>query len=112
MSADSLQGSLDGGWRLVGGHGRVLYRFEIADRGLGGPTVEGAWRDLRARARGAHCGYLSSIAREGDELQIRFEEPGVKPMVELTVRTARVGWRGELRRGGRMARVSLMRPDA
>ena len=111
-AADGLQGSLDGGWRLAGSHGRLLYRIEIADRGLGPPTLEGAWRDLRARGPGAHCGYLSSIARQGGELRIRFEEPGAKAPVEITMRASGVGWRGYLRRGGRTARVTLTRAGA
>ncbi len=106
-AADSLTGPLDGGWRLVGRRGRVLYRFEIADRGLGPPTVEGAWRDLR-RTPGTCCGYLTVIIHQDHRLTLGFQQRGA---VSIRLRPARAGWTGELRRGGRTTHVTLTRAE-
>jgi hypothetical protein len=108
-AADSLMGPLDGGWRLTGRHGRVLYRIEIADRGLGPPTIEGAWRDLQRHTRGSHCGYLSIVVHRSHALRFGFQEPGAAGAVAVTLRPSRAGWRGELRRGRRTTRVTLTR---
>jgi hypothetical protein len=108
-AADSLTGPLDGSWRLSGRNGRVFYRFEITDRGLGPPTLEGAWRDLQPHAPGSHCGYLAIIVHRKHALRLGFEEPGVAGAVTVTLRPSWAGWSGELRRGRRTTRVTLTR---
>lgn len=111
-AADSLMGSLDGGWRLTDRRERPLYRIEIADRGLGPPTVEGSWRDLRRRRAGSCCGYLAVIVHQDRRLKLRFQAPGAKGETAVTLRPAGAGWTGELRRGGRATRVTLTRVAA
>jgi len=108
-AADSLTGPLDGGWRLTGRHGQVLYRFEITDRGLGPPTLEGAWRDLQRHTHGSHCGYLSIIVHQRHTLRLGFQEPEATGAVTVTLRPSRAGWRGELRRSRRTTPVTLTR---
>jgi len=105
-TADTLQGPLDGSWVLTG-RGRRLYRFQLADHGLGPGTIEGAWRDLRLGGRGVHSGVLSDVARDGEALVLRFDERG--DPVTVTVRPAGAGWAGRMRRGLRTMSVTLRR---
>ena len=106
-TAETLQGPLEGSWVLTGRGRRRLYRFQLADHGLGPGTIEGAWRDLRLAAPGVHSGLLSNVARDGGGLVFRFEEAG--DPVTVTLRPAGAGWGGLMRGGGRTTRVSLKR---
>ncbi len=109
QSAETLQGTLDGGWRLISVDGRNLYTFQLADRGLGPQTIEGAWRDLAAPAATPHTGFLSSIDRTGETLMLRFNEAGADDLVVVTVKPDGGAWTGQLWRRGVVTKVTLQR---
>lgn len=108
--AENQQGPLDGGWTLSGAGGERLYRFQFADRGLGLQYAEGAWRDLRGSAKPASSGFVTSIAYDGLNLMLRFEEAGPDDLVVVTLKPAAGGgWSGQLWRAGAVTPASLLR---
>ena len=110
-AAEGLQGPLEGGWRLLDRRGRALYRFQIADHGLGPATLEGAWRDLRRRDPHPRFGFLSGIVHDRGRLVIDFAAPRRDGFTSVTLRPAGDTWSGVLRRGRRSVRVTLRPVD-
>ena len=108
-TAQALQGPLDGDWTLAGADGRQIYRFRFANRGLGLTPAEGAWRDLEGRGPGG-SGFVASVAYDGDELMLRFNEAGPDDEVVVQVKpTHERRWPGRLWRHGVAVKVTLNR---
>jgi hypothetical protein len=104
--AQSLQGSLDGGWIVADAAGRPLYRFQLVDSGRAGAGIEGAWSDLQARSPGSG-GFFSSVQQEGGRVTLRFDR-GVMWVAPSTAG----GFEGELSPPGDPPRwVTLKRPS-
>lgn len=106
-AAESQQGGLDGTWRLEDADGGLLYVFQISDPG-GGGAIEGAWRDPRHLGRTDSSGFLASIRRDGDGLDIRFGGGLFAPQLVLKP-TLDGGWAGELTHDGPRRRVVMNR---
>ena len=106
-AAEGLQGGLDGAWRLEDADGGLLYVFEISDPG-GGGTIEGAWRDPRHLGAAGSSGFLASIRRGGDGLDIRFGSGLFAPQLVLKP-TPDGGWAGQLIHDGPRRRVVMSR---
>jgi hypothetical protein len=102
-AAEALQGPLDGGWRVIGPHGRELLRLQLVDKGDG--VVEGAWRDLRGAAG---SGLIAPAPTARGRARLAFGPPGSAFRLELR-RGPAGGWRGRLRRGGEVSAVALAR---
>jgi hypothetical protein len=80
-AAETLQGPLDGLWRLEDGAGRTLFIFDLVDPGGSpaplsatpdNPEVEGAWRDPRGPRSPDSSGFVDSVRSDGRWVQIRF----------------------------------------
>jgi hypothetical protein len=106
-AAEGQQGSLDGTWRLEDPDGGLLYVFQISDPG-GGSTIEGAWRDPHHLGATNSSGFLTSISRNGDGLDIRFGGGFFAPHVVLKP-TLDGGWAGDLIHDGPRRRVVMSR---
>jgi len=95
--AQARLGPLDGMWTLTREDGSPLYVVAFADDGAG--AAEAAWRDLRKRPGPGAVGAASSVAREGDDLTIRFYPQGAALQSVLRLRSDRGRWRGTLDEG-------------
>jgi hypothetical protein len=93
-AAQSLQGPWDGSWILRDAQGRALFVFQITDPADGGPLA-GAWRE--ADGTGS-TGWLDSITRRGDGLDLGFTPAG-----QSTTTTIRLERRDGRSAAGRMA---------
>ena len=93
-AAQAQQGALDGAWRLADADGRLLYVFQLSDPGGDGP-VEGAWRNPSRLGAVDSSGFLGSVRKEGDRLEIRLARGLFPPTVMLRPNLAG-GWNGEL----------------
>lgn len=100
-SAQGFQGPMDGGWVLVDGAGRELYRLQLADRGRG--VVEGAWRDPRRPGQPDASGFIDQIERTGAATVLRFEG------VTATFQGAGPALSGQIEQGGRREGATLRR---
>ena len=110
-AAQAAQGPLDGDWRLEGGDGRLLYRFQITDPGLGYGVAEGAWRDPAVASFTAGSGWLDSVSYDSGGAMLRFNEAGAQDLVVVTIKPAAGGsWAGELWRAGAVIKVAMKRP--
>ena len=106
QAAEAMQGPLDGLWRLQSAGGRTLYIFSLSDAGDAPaplaaspdhPGVEGAWRDPGRTGAPDASGFIDSVRRQGDWLQIRFVEGADKRPETVTLRAGQTGrWSGEL----------------
>ncbi len=118
-AAQSLQGSLDGLWKLVDGDGRTLYIFSLSEAGdapapLAGdpshPGVEGAWRDPARPGQADASGFLDSVDEDGGRLWIRFTDGGGQRPETLTLKViAKDRWSGQLSGGGAARPVVMTR---
>ncbi len=110
IAARAAAGPLDGGWTLAGADGRQLYRFQFRGHGYGLIEAEGAWRDLDGGPRLKGSGFVDQIGYTGDQLTLRFYEPGATDEVLVTMKPGANGvWAGELRRHGAVVQVSFRR---
>lgn len=112
QAAQSLQGPLDGRWRLSDLDGRALLLFQLADPGTANAaadsTIEGAWRDPNRAGATDSSGFLDHVDRRKDGLSIRFYARDGDPPIEITLRPAAGGgWRGELYAQGERLRVVM-----
>lgn len=111
--AQSRQGPLDGGWRLVGADGAVLYALQLVDP-ADGLALEGAWREAGAAAAGAvtpaKSGFIALMSREEGRAVFRFLEPGASAPTVVTLAPTLDGtWRGELTRASGPPAPVIMR---
>jgi hypothetical protein len=104
LSAEALQGPLDGGFVLSRPGGPPLYAFQLVDPRVGDAGLEGAWRKLVRRPHPRDFGFVGLMAHDGPQLVLRFDErPG--RLVVVTVQPQEDGlWRG------RMWRLGFTRP--
>jgi len=118
-NAESVQGPLDGRWRLVGADGTDLFAFVMADTGGApssraatpdAPAIEGAWRDLRRPGALAASGFLQSVVHATDAVEIRFYEadPSAPTVVKLRADAAGA-WSGDLVEAGSSRPVVMKR---
>ncbi len=103
---EATQGLLDGGWRLEAQGGEALYRFQISDRGFGGPA-EGVWRDVRVKAFTDGAGIIDYVGVNAGELMVRFNQSDPADLVVVTARPAGASWSGDLWRKGAVTKVVL-----
>ena len=103
-AAQNLQGPLDGSWLLRDSAGRPLYRFEIVDPAGGRGPLTGAWRD----ARGSGAGFIATMRRGGQSLQLEFAPGDGRATLRLTIQSPEV-WIGRLIEGGAGRSVVLRR---
>lgn len=96
-AAQTLQGPLDGGWRVAGVDGAPLYALQIVDKAGGAGELEGAWRDLRRTGSVGSTGLIEELRRDGDDIVARFSPKDGESSV-LTLRPA-----GDERWSGRLA---------
>lgn len=96
-AAQTLQGPLDGQWRVAGPDGTPLYALLIVDKAGGAAPLEGAWRDLRRTGAPGSTGLIDDLQREGEGLSARFVlREGGQPAI-LTLRPEADGrWSGQL----------------
>nr|WP_295108580.1 hypothetical protein [uncultured Caulobacter sp.] len=99
-AAQSLQGPLDGGWKIVGADGGQIYALQIVDKAGGYGELEGAWRDLRRPGSVGSTGLVEDLRREGDAVVVRFS-PRVGQSSVLSLRPSGYEhWSGELAENG------------
>jgi hypothetical protein len=104
-SAQSFQGSLEGGWTLADSYGD-RYVLQIVDRR---DRLEAVWRDLRRPGSTSGSGLVDSIQRVGGDLTLKFTETQT-PDQTLTLREQPDGrWSGKLVRGDATFPVTLRR---
>jgi hypothetical protein len=106
QAAESLQGPLDGVWRLDDASGRTLFVFALSDPGgrpaplaasPDNPGVEGAWRDPDRPRDVDGSGLLDSVRRDGRRVQIRFVVGPDRLCEVVTLKAAGTArWKGEL----------------
>ena len=119
-AAQARRGSLDGRWRLSDGAGAPLFDFQLSDPGAAPspasadpdhPQIEGAWRDLRREGALAASGFLASVQRDGETLELTFAE-GPRTMRIRLKPASGPGWSGELDEGAGPKPVFLDRQAA
>ena len=94
-AAQNRLGALDGQWIVKGASGNDLFSLVITDKGQPSVPIEGAFRDLRGLFSGFVSDLLISVTREGDRVQIRFQERGEKTPSSLTLSPGETGYVGE-----------------
>lgn len=100
VAAQGLQGPLDGGWKVAGPDGSVLYALQMVDPAGGYGPLEGAWRDVRRAGAVGSTGLIESVERSGSDLVVRFS-PKVGQSTVLTLRpTGATRWSGDLVEAG------------
>ncbi|WP_297507683.1 hypothetical protein [uncultured Caulobacter sp.] len=100
-AAQTLQGPLDGGWRVAAVDGAQIYALQIVDKAGGYTPLEGAWRDVRRPGTVGSTGLIDDLRRDGGDLIARFSPKGGESAV-LTLRPAGAErWAGELVENGR-----------
>lgn len=122
-AAESLQGPLDGLWRIEDADGRTLFVFDLIDPGgppaplsadPDHPGLEGAWRDPN-RPRGPDSsGVIDVVSRAGEHLSIRFVQGSGQGSARATralalTQDASGGWSGELAGDGARRPVVMRR---
>ena len=109
-AAESFQGPLDGSWTLVSASGQPIYAFQLVDKPGGHDPLEGVWRDLRHPATPGDIGFVDSLVRTPDGLEITLNARLGAPMVSITLHAAPDGaWSGTMRENGAGAPVKLRR---
>lgn len=104
-AAQSLQGPLDGGWRISGADGGQIYALQIVDKAGGYGELEGAWRDVRRPGSVGSTGLVEDMRRDGGDIVIRFSPRGGQSSI-LTLRPAGYErWAGELTENGQAMAV-------
>lgn len=104
-AAQTLQGPLDGGWRVAAVDGAQIYALQIVDKPGGYNALEGAWRDVRRPGTVGSTGLIDDLRRDGGDLVARFSPRGGESAV-LTLRPAGYErWAGELVENGRTQAV-------
>lgn len=104
-AAQTLQGPLDGGWRVTGPDGAQLYALQIVDKAGGYAPLEGAWRDPRRPGTVGSTGLIDDLGRNGADLVVRFSPKGGQSSI-LTLRPRDdTHWVGELVEDGRTQTV-------
>lgn len=99
-AAQSLQGPLDGGWKIAAPDGAQLYALQIVDKAGGYGDLEGAWRDVRRAGAVGSTGLIDDLRRDGAEVVLRFSPRGGQSSV-LTLRPAgETLWSGQLVENG------------
>ena len=99
-AAQSLQGPLDGGWKIAGADGTQLYALQIVDKAGGYGDLEGAWRDVRRPGTVGSTGLIEDLRRDGANVIARFS-PKDGQASTLTLRsTGYEQWSGELVENG------------
>ena len=99
-AAQSLQGPLDGGWRIAGPDGTQLYALQIVDKAGGYGELEGAWRDVRRAGAVGSTGLIDDLRRDGGDVVLRFSPRGGQSSM-LTLRPAgATAWSGQLVENG------------
>lgn len=99
-AAQSLQGPLDGAWRIVGADGAQIYALQLVDKAGGQGELEGAWRDVRRPGTVGSTGLIEDLRREGDDIVVRFS-PKVGQSSTLTLRSSGYEqWSGQLVENG------------
>ena len=99
-AAQSLQGPLDGGWKVAGADGGQIYALQIVDKAGGYGELEGAWRDLRRPGSVGSTGLVEDLRRDGETVVVRFSPRGGQSTV-LTLRPSGYErWSGELAENG------------
>jgi hypothetical protein len=99
-AAQSLQGPLDGAWRVTGADGTQLYALQLVDKAGGLGELEGAWRDVRRPGTVGSTGLIEELRREGDDIIVRFSPRGGQSSV-LTLRSSGYErWTGQLAENG------------
>lgn len=99
-AAQSLQGPLDGAWRITGPDGSQIYALQLVDKAGGLGELEGAWRDVRRPGSVGSTGLIEELRREGDDIIVRFS-PRVGRSSVLTLRPSGYErWSGQLVENG------------
>ena len=100
-AAQSLQGPLDGGWKITGADGGQIYALQIVDKAGGYGELEGAWRDVRRPGSVGSTGLVEDLRRgDSGDIVVRFSPRGGQSSV-LTLRPAGYErWAGELAENG------------
>ena len=110
ISAEALQGPLDGAWTLVSAAGAPIYDFQLVDKPGGESPIEGVWRDLRRPATPGDIGLIDQVARSPTALTITLNARPGQQAVVITLRPDPAGgWSGELREGAATTQVRLRR---
>jgi hypothetical protein len=100
VAAQGLQGPLDGGWKVAGPDGSVLYALQMVDPAGGYGPVEGAWRDVRRVGAVGSTGLIDSVERSGSDLVVRFSPRAGQSTVLTLHPTGETRWAGDLVEAG------------
>ena len=106
-AAQNRQGSLDGGWTVVGADGAVLYNLQLVD--APGGELEGVWRETPQAGVLPVSGLFASASRQGVQTALSFEAPRGGGTANLLLTPGGEGWTGELTVGGQARPVRLVR---
>ena len=105
--SQALQGPLDGTWTLYDAGHRPLYVFQISDPAGGTGALEAAWRGPGASAP---TGFVTAIARQGEDLWIGFAESEAREPVSVRLQRRSDGaWTGRLTVNGHQSAATLQR---
>ena len=106
--AEARQGPLDGGWRITGAEGDLLFELVLSDPGTS--NITGAWRDLRRGGGADGSGIVATVFHTSDGVDVRFTEPGQASETVLQLRpTADGRWGGELTESAGVRSVIMTR---
>lgn len=108
LSAQGMQGPLEGSWVIAATNGGQLYHLQLVDA-FGG-SIDGAWRDLRRPGAIDSSGLIVGAQRIGSQFTVRFYPPGAREAVVANLTATLDGrWTGELSEHGRRQSVVLRR---
>ena len=100
VAAQGLQGPLDGGWKVAGPDGAVLYALQIVDPAGGSGPLEGAWRDVRRAGAVGSTGLIETAERAGQTIVFRFNPKPDQTSVLTLTPGGGPRWSGSLYEGG------------
>ncbi len=106
-AAQNRQGSLDGGWTLVGEDGAALYALQLVD--APGGELEGVWRETPRPGVLPVSGLFASASRQGAQTSLSFEAPRDGGAATILLTPGAAGWTGQLTLDGQARPVRLVR---
>lgn len=99
-AAQSLQGPLDGAWRITGADGTQVYALQLVDKAGGLGELEGAWRDVRRPGTVGSTGLIDELRREGEDIILRFSPKGGQTTTLTLKSSGYERWSGLLAENG------------